>query len=100
MSGKLVNEHQNYEIAGVKYDYNSKVSVVDENTVAVAVDISFDKIPWVDPEMFEGEFVQDTNPNTVMIPLTPYPPPAEDATILQKLEQDTTTHIDTEGVFV
>ena len=44
-SGKLVNEHQNYEIAGVKYDDNSKVSVVDENTVAVAVDISFDKIP-------------------------------------------------------
>ena len=45
--------------------------------------------------MFEREFVQDTNPNTVMELLPPDPPPEESTTTLTKIEQDTIPNIDT-----
>ena len=63
---QLGNEHQNYEISGVEYDDNGEISSVDENTAVLAVDMPLNKIPGVDPEIFEEEFVQDTNPNATM----------------------------------
>ena len=51
--GQLVNEHQNYEIAGVEYEDNGKIAEVDENMPEAAVDINLDKIPGLDPKTFE-----------------------------------------------
>ena len=63
---QLVNENQNYEIAGVEYVRNGEISVVDENTPEVGVDIPLKEIPGVDPETFEEEFVEDENNNAAM----------------------------------
>ena len=68
---------------------------VDENTSAVAVDISQNKISGIYPESFERKIVEDENTNDMMSPLPQSPPPAESAAILKKLEENTTPHIET-----
>ena len=47
-----------------------------------------------------GGTFEDTNIKATIPPLPPDPPPSYAATILPKLEQDTTPHIDTEEVVV
>ena len=84
------------KFAGVEYDNNGEILVVNENTAALAIYIPLDKIPGVDTGIFEEEFVQDKNTNSVITPLPPDPPHAEASTTLPKLEQETTSHIDTE----
>ena len=83
------------KFAGVEYDNNGEILVVNENTAALAIYIPLDKIPGVDTGIFEEEFVQDKNTNSVSTPLPPDPPHAEAATILPKLEQATKPKINT-----
>ena len=84
----------------MRYDKNGEISGVNENMAVVLVDIPLNKIPGLDPETFQEEFVEDTNPNAAIPPLPPNPPPEEASTIIPKLEQETTPHIDTEEIVV
>ena len=52
----------------------------------------------MDPKPFEEELFDDANANVMMPPLPPTPPPTESTTIPQKLEQNTTPHIEAEDI--
>ena len=80
----------------MEYNNNRKSEGVDETIPAVVVDLPLYKIPGVDIETFEEEFVEDANLKSAKVSNATNAPTCRGRQNRAKIVKNTTPHIDTE----